>query len=453
MECVGGANDGNSCLGGGVCVGGAQDGAACRDDSFCARTEPRTCVGGGSAKKDACDTDAECDGGTCTSAAAPAGIDGTCEPRTVCVGGETPGLNCLADGECSGGTCEHPDCGASSVCSTQLDGLQLVGCGGAQDDRPIVEANQVSGQIGGNGRGISAFDTSDLRFQSIATNHWDSDGIFSSRCDDVVYRDIKGDGLVFGGDPLDPEDRTSSYIVFPVDSVGVTVEGSNVSYVDDAAVYVGRSSTVLTQFNRVTESVTGIEIENTSYAIVQGNHAEANSGGILSFMVSGPPRQDHGNHLIRNNVMAANNQVNTGEGTVGVVPPGSGMVIVADHNTDIEWNVILDNDTSGMLLLDQIFLVALEETFPLSPVFAVRTLDNTRVRNNVFSGNGGDPDPVIDEAGVPAAELHYFNANATAANLAGQDNNCFSNNGGASKVPTGFPGAFTLFPNGFIACP
>src|SRR5262249_35050813 len=70
------------------------------------------------------------------------------------------------------------------------DGLSLVGCGGANNQRPVL--NPPATQV--EKRGIKAQNVDGLLFQSIEVGPYDSDGIFVAQAQGVSFRDIVGTG-------------------------------------------------------------------------------------------------------------------------------------------------------------------------------------------------------------------------------------------------------------------
>jgi parallel beta-helix repeat protein len=260
--------------------------------------------------------------------------------------------------------------------------LQLVGCGGATNDRPLLEppTPDVS-------RGIQAASQTDLLFQSLEVRNWDDDGIFVQQGQNIVFRDIIGDGAL-----------NSTYAVFPVTSNGVVVEGCTVTDVVDAGIYVGQSENIVVRHNRVTGSVAGIEIENSGNATVQNNFATGNTGGLLVFKAEGLAVQLSNDHLVSHNVLAANNIVNVGSGTVAGVPDGTGMLIISNDDSVFEYNLIEGNNTFGIALIDQ--LLAGQE-----PQSVDQKTERNTIRSNVVTGNGLAPDTTGGNASPASGDI------------------------------------------------
>jgi parallel beta-helix repeat protein len=259
--------------------------------------------------------------------------------------------------------------------------MQLVGCGSHIDNRPRLVRPAGPGPFI---NGIFATNLSDLLFQGLAFYDFDENGIFVSSSDNIVFRDLFADG----GPTLN-----STYGIFPIQSNGVLIETSEVVNVSDAGIYVGQSSGITMRHNRMSENVAGLEVENSGNANVHNNYTTNNSGGLLVFKLPGLPTQLSDCHDIHHNISEQNDAPNVGSGTVGLVPAGTGMIILSNDNSVTRYNVSRENGTFGLAVTDQAILDALFDAFgALSPDFL---LENNAFINNVFLDNGGNPDPGI----------------------------------------------------------
>ncbi len=251
------------------------------------------------------------------------------------------------------------------------DGLTLVGCGGATDDRPLVVP--IASPVTGNG--IQATSVNGLTIQSIAVFGQASDGLHIDLSNDLVFRDIKGDGNL-----------TSSYEIFPRTCNNVLIELSEALKSDDAPLYVGQSSGIVVRYNVVRDSVSAIEIENSANAQVYGNDATRNTAGVLVFKDGSLPIQLSECHEVHHNLLDANNTPNFGSGTVAQVPAGTGILLVSADTTSVHHNFARQNDTFGFTLVDQI----IADFGP--PFSADQDPEDNFIWANVFTGNGGNPD-------------------------------------------------------------
>jgi parallel beta-helix repeat protein len=251
------------------------------------------------------------------------------------------------------------------------NGIHLVGCGAATDQRPqlIPPATET------NGRGIRAFNNDRLLFQSLKTFGHRSDGIFISGAQGVVFRDIVGDG-----------NDVSRYAVFPVRSNDVTIELCRVTRIADAGVYVGQSATLLVRHNDVRDSVAGTEFENSANGVAYGNYATNNTAGMLVFKDPGLPVQYSQCHDIHHNLFESNNHENFGTGTVGGVPEGTGFLVIGNDTTPFDYNIARGHNTFGYAMISQT-LAGFDPPFSDDP-----EPDQNFIFSNIFDGNGLAPD-------------------------------------------------------------
>jgi parallel beta-helix repeat protein len=170
----------------------------------------------------------------------------------------------------------------------------------------------------------------------------------------------------------------------------------------DAAIYVGQSRDIVVRDNEVRGNVTGIEIENSTYTLVEGNHAHDNTGGILVFLLpNNPSKVGSDTRVVRNRVVG-NNHANFGDpgSIVSQVPVGSGIFIMAADRTEVADNEIRDNDSFG------IAVVSLAQAFPKGTAFDVGPVpEGNVIHSNRMSGNGGNPAASIREVGGAGLDI------------------------------------------------
>ena len=88
-----------------------------------------------------------------------------------------------------------------------------------------------------------------------------------------------------------PDSKNGAYGLYPVESIGVLIDGCVAIGASDAGVYVGQSEQIIVRNTRAEFNVAGIEIENSYYADVYNNIATNNTGGILIFDLPNLPKQ------------------------------------------------------------------------------------------------------------------------------------------------------------------
>lgn len=226
------------------------------------------------------------------------------------------------------------------------DGLSLdvkgVTLRGAGMDATVLD---FTGQQG-SGEGLLVT-SSDVTLRDFAVENTKGDGIKSKGADRVVYYRLR---VAWTGGP---KETNGAYGIYPVSSTGVLVDGCKVSGASDAGIYVGQSKDITVRYNYVEQNVAGIEIENSRNALVTGNLVTRNTGGILVFDLPNLSREG-ARVRVYNNVVRGNNTVNFApEGNiVGVVPTGTGMLVMAFSDVEIFDNTIEDNQSAAIVIVD-----------------------------------------------------------------------------------------------------
>ncbi len=182
-----------------------------------------------------------------------------------------------------------------------------------------------------------------------------------------------------------PKSTNGAYGLYPVSSKNVLIDRSVVKGASDAGIYVGQSQNIIVRNSRAEMNVAGIEIENSYDAVVTGNTATNNAGGILVFDLPDLPQQGGRNVRIRGNQVLANNHPNFAApgNIVAGVPSGTGIMVMANSNVEINDNDITGNNGNGVMIVayTQAFTDKAYNPLPRS-VF---------VAGNRFSGNGTAP--------------------------------------------------------------
>lgn len=146
--------------------------------------------------------------------------------------------------------------------------------------------------------------------------------------------------------------KNGAYGIYPVQSKNILIEDSVAIGASDAGIYVGQSSHIIVRNSRAEYNVAGIEIENSTHADVYNNIATNNTGGILVFDLPNLPVQGGQGTRIFNNYIYANNTENFApEGNiVGNVPPGTGLLILANDNIEVFDNQFTDNGNVSIMI-------------------------------------------------------------------------------------------------------
>ncbi len=193
-----------------------------------------------------------------------------------------------------------------------------------------------------------------------------SEGLKISHCKDIqiigmTIEDTKGDivkvvdtdGIRFKDVKVHwtsgPNEKNGAYGFYPVLCKRVIIEDCKAACASDAGVYVGQSDSVIIRRNTVYNNVAGIESENSKYVAIYDNYTYDNTGGILVFDLPGLTQYGH-TTLVRNNRVIKNNHKNFAPkgNIVGMVPQGTGMMLLATRNISIVNNEITDNRTTSI---------------------------------------------------------------------------------------------------------
>jgi parallel beta-helix repeat protein len=183
-----------------------------------------------------------------------------------------------------------------------------------------------------------------------------------------------------------PDSKNGAYGLYPVESIGVLIDGCVAIGASDAGVYVGQSEQIIVRNTRAEYNVAGIEIENSYHADVYNNIATNNTGGILIFDLPNLPKQ--GGKFVRvfQNKSFNNNTENFApEGNiVGLVPSGTGLIIMANRNVEIFENSFDNNQTVHIAVVAG-ELESGDENYDPYP-------KGVQIHNNQYSNVGKNPD-------------------------------------------------------------
>jgi len=284
-----------------------------------------------------------------------------------------------------------------------------------------------SGQkVGANGMQI----TSDgVTVEAFTVKNTPGDGIRATSVKNILFRRV---AVIWDAEA---SLENGAYGLYPVSSESVVIDGCVVKGARDAGVYVGQSSRVLLVNNEAYGNVAGYELENTIEAEAYNNRAHDNTAGFLIFNLPDLPVQNNGigRSYVHDNIFENNDQPNFAEpGTmVANVPPGCGMVLLSTDQNEIAKNRIIDNDTTGVLILS------------FTPTFVGTSNDpnfdeypeSNYIHDNTFEKNGLLPHPTIGAIVVadPVPDILTDGCvDAMKMNTNNELTNCLNNNGNAT---------------------
>ena len=240
--------------------------------------------------------------------------------------------------------------------------------------------------------------------------------------------------------------ENGAYGIYPVQSKNVLIEDSIAIGASDAGVYVGQSDKIIVRRNTAKLNVAGIEIENSTNSEVYENLATENTGGILAFDLPGLTRPGTRSRIYDNTVRSNNVPNFAPEGNiVATVPQGTGMLIMAFEDVEVFGNVIEDNQSVAIVVVNYA-ISGLPSDDPLYDPDPRRV----NIHDNSYSNNGYDPKdiaatiaPLFDDlGGIP--QVVYDGIAEVGAPFADEDRICvreitsvsrgriFTSEGGAS---------------------
>ena len=195
-----------------------------------------------------------------------------------------------------------------------------------------------------------------------------------------------------------PDENNGAYGLYPVQCENVLIEDSVVRGASDAGVYVGQSHNIIVRRNRAEQNVAGIEIENSTSADVYENTATTNTGGILVFNLPGLDIANGAGTRVYNNQVFENNTENFAPAgnIVGMVPTGSGVVILAAHDVEIFDNDIHDHKSINLGMISYVPLGAFDDPeYDQYPT-------GIHIHGNTFGGVSDEPTGMLGAALITA---------------------------------------------------
>jgi parallel beta-helix repeat protein len=256
---------------------------------------------------------------------------------------------------------------------------------------------------GTGAEGLLITSKQDVTLQGLTVQDTRGDGVKVQGTHKLVLRNIHVDWT--GG----PKETNGGYGLYPVLCTDVLIEDCQVQGASDAGIYVGQSQNIVVRRNRVAKNVAGIEIENSTRADVHNNLATDNSGGILVFTMPDLPTKE-GRHcrVFRNRVLANNHDNFAPKGNiVATVPPGTGVMIMANDQVEVFENKIAQNQTAALSVVSYLLTEK-----PINDDKYDPFCEAISVHDNVFSDNGGKPSGPLGEMlakalGTPLPDILY----------------------------------------------
>ena len=223
--------------------------------------------------------------------------------------------------------------------SLWLDGRSKVVIKGEGMDKTFLS---FEGQTDG-AEGIKVTGSKDIVIEGLTVMDSRGDAIKVQNTDGIAFKQVR---VTWSGKP---DKKNGAYGLYPVMCSNVLIDGCEASGASDAGIYVGQSKHIIVKNSKAFHNVAGIEIENSLYADVFDNEAYENTGGVMVFDLPDLVQKRGGYVRVFDNVIRSNNYTNFAPkgNTVGIVPPGTGVLVIATNNVEIFDNKILNNRTVG----------------------------------------------------------------------------------------------------------
>jgi len=186
-------------------------------------------------------------------------------------------------------------------------------------------------------------------------------------------------------------ENTGVYGVYPVRCTDVLMERIEGTLMNDAAIYAGKSANVVIRDTLTYGNVIGIELENTVNGEVYNNVAHDNTVGIFIDLLPQLPSKVSLNTKVYDNVSENNNGGNFAKAgsSASLIPPGTGMLILAADHVEIYNNTIRGNKTGGLAVFN------LTIGFSTNEIDVGPNPEHVYAHGNTYENNGYDADPFV----------------------------------------------------------
>jgi parallel beta-helix repeat protein len=223
--------------------------------------------------------------------------------------------------------------------SLWLDDKKNITIKGEGENKTILS---FKGQIAG-AEGIKITNSSSIIIRDLTVQDTKGDGIKAQAVDGITFINVKAEWTNGG------QKDNGGYGLYPVQCSNVLIDHCTAVGASDAGIYVGQSKHIIVKNSKAYLNVAGIEIENSFYADVFENEAYDNTGGILVFDLPDLIQKEGGFVRVFKNHIHDNNHINFAPkgNTVGKVPQGTGIMILATRNVEVFDNKIINNITVG----------------------------------------------------------------------------------------------------------
>jgi parallel beta-helix repeat protein len=187
------------------------------------------------------------------------------------------------------------------------------------------------------------------------------------------------------------------YAVYPVSSQNVLIDTVEVVGAADAGIYVGQCTNSIVKNSKVHGSVAGIESENNTNCEIFGNESYDNTAGILVFALPNKEKKDALDTNVHDNKVHDNNRDNFGDSTstVGAVPSGIGILILAADYAEVHDNEVTNQKTVGLTMVSLGTFKLLDPSSTDDPETDPYP-EHAYIHDNKYTHIGYDPDSPLD---------------------------------------------------------
>jgi parallel beta-helix repeat protein len=220
------------------------------------------------------------------------------------------------------------------------------------------------------------------------------------------------------------------YGTFPSHTVSGRLDHSFASGANDTGHYIGQSRRARMDHNVARGNVSGFEIENSSRVRADHNLATGNTAGFLSFALPNLDVKANSDNRLDHNRARRNDKANTcvdPDDVVCLVPPGTGMLVIAADRNRLEANRVTGNRSIGIGVANYCIATGAPPAdcagLDINP-----DPDGNRIVSNAVTGNATSPDASLPS--LFAVDLAWDGTGA---------GNCWSGNRAGTTFPAALP--------------
>ncbi len=260
-----------------------------------------------------------------------------------------------------------------------LDGTDNITIRGQGIEKTILDFSKQQKGSGGEGVKIKS---NNFLMEDLTIQDSPGDAIKATDSKGITFRRVR---TWWTGEP---KTENGAYGLYPVMCENVLIEHCVAEGASDAGIYVGQTKNTIVRYNRASRNVAGIEIENTIGADVYENVSTGNTAGLLVFSLPGLTVTNGRQARIYNNEVHDNNLANFApEGNiVAAVPPGIGLMVMANNDVEIFDNTVRSNNTTNCAIV-----AFTDKGKYVAPPGFNRYAQGIYIHDNKFSDGGTDP--------------------------------------------------------------